>query len=161
MEIDEWICDQNLIALSLHSIRRSVWPRPYHSPQSHYVTTVLINVSLTLHSIPKASPSPLTSLPDQHREVPRPRKSTQHHETSLFTRGAPRQDDRSSPLGFGSILTAYTPHCSFATTSSPNHGYKLPTTEALGRRPIFTERGCQGPESREGILKRYAGYGRF
>jgi len=80
---------------------------------------------------------------------------------SLFTRGAPRQDDRSSPLGFGFILTAYTLHCSFATISSPNHGYKLPTTEVLGRRPVFAERGCRGPESREGILKRYAGYGRF
>ena len=66
---------------------------------------------------------------------------------------------RSSPLGFGTFLTAFTPYGSSATASIFDHGSQSPPTEGAGGRCLGVECGHRSHESREGSFKYYASQG--
>ena len=76
--------------------------------------------------------------------------SRSHASVSVFAKWVCLHEvhGRSSPRGFGTFLTVFTPHGPLVTTSSLNHGSRVPTTHRAGGCYISVECSRRGHESR-------------
>jgi hypothetical protein len=63
------------------------------------------------------------------------------------------QNSRSSiiPIKFGTFLTTFTPYTSLATTSTFDHGSRVPTTQGTGRYYLGVEQSHRSRKFREGF----------